>query len=310
MRILNIIIIIAAMMSLSACQKEEVAHLDLNVSTDKSTYKVGEVVTFKISGNPDQLMFYSGETGHKYIYKDRTQAESNLITLEFASSRNYGSDAQQPRSLRLMASQKFNGVFTAENVNEAADWIDITDAFTLSGVRADGSYLSSGVVNLTALSTMGLNLDISKPIYFAFKYTGVTGSTQPRWWVNKFDINTTTTDGQSMVVTDIAGAGWTQVKVLPTSPVSWVFGTDNTVKFQGGGAAVLSNQVWAMTKGLILTNVQPDRGVPIKDIRDRLDEYPYTFNTKGVYTVTFVGANINVYGESGSTKEVVITITE
>lgn len=306
MRFFNLFIAVASLLALSACEKQEVASLKLDVSTSRTVYKVNDTVIFKISGNPDQLMIYSGETGHKYIYKDRNQAESDLITLEFATNRRYGLDAQQPNSLRLLASQTFNGVYSAENINEAADWVDITSAFTLSGIRGDDLYVSSGVVNLTQLTSLGL--DKSKPVFFAFKYNGVTGSTQPRWWINKFDVNTTTTDGQVLGVASIANAAWKQVKVLPQSPVNWVFGTDNTVKFQGGGAAVLSNHVWAITKGLVLTNVQPDKGVPIKDIRDRMDEYQYIFTKPGIYKVTFVGANINIYGESRDVKELEITV--
>jgi len=315
MRFFNVIIAIVALLGFSACEKREVTPLSLDVATSQTTYQVGDTVIFNISGNPEQLMFYSGEIGHNYMYKDRTQAESDLITLEFASSRNYGSDAQQPKSLRLLASQTFNGTYAVENIDEGTDWVDITDAFTLSGVRSDGTYISSGVVNLTQLGSLGFDLDISKPVYFAFKYTGVTGSTQPRWWINKFDIKTTTIDGQVLAVASIGTAGWQQIKVLPASPVSWTFDKDvnglvTAAKFQGGGAAVLSNQVWLMTQGLVLTTVQPDKGVPIKDVRDRMDTYKYIYTKPGTYKVVFVGANINVYGESRDIKELTIEVVE
>ncbi len=308
MRFSNLIIAIAILLGFSACEKREVASLSLDVTTSKLTYKVGDTIAFKISGNPDQLKLYSGEAGHKYIYKDRTTAESSGVTLQFATNRRYGSDAQQPKSLRVLASQAFNGNYTADNVNESADWIDITSAFTLSGIQSGDTYVNSGVVNLASLSSLGFNLDITKPVYFAFKFTGVTGSTQPRWWVNQFDINTTTTDGEVLGVTSIGSAGWTQVKVLPESPANWSFGTDNTVKFAGGGATVGSNQVWAITKSLILTTVLPDTAVPIKDIRDRLENFSYIFTQPGTYVMTFVGANVNIYGENTAVKELTITV--
>jgi hypothetical protein len=296
-------------LALAACNKKEVLQLDFDVKPEKASYKVGETVNFQISGNPDQVLFYSGEEGHKYIYKDRTQAQSDNITLEFATNRRYGLDAQQPNSFRLLASQTFNGKYDAANVNPA-DWVDITGAFTLSGIQStDAAYVSSGVVNLTALTAQGFTLDKSKPVYFAFKYTGVTGSTQPRWWVNKFDLKTTTTDGQVLPVASISSATWTPVKVLTTSPVNWTFGSDLILKFQGGGATIGSNQVWAISGGLSLTKVKPDAGVALKNMSTRMDNYTYRYTAAGNYTVTFVASNVNVYGESKSIKEVQVVVT-
>lgn len=304
----KLLIIPALLMILAGCNKKEVTKLDFEVRTDKASYHVNDTVNFIFSGNPEQLSFFSGEEGHKYIYKDRTFVESNLITLEFATNRRYGSDVDQPQSLRLFASQTFNGIYTAENIDEAEDWVDITDAFTLSIPKGDDTYTSSGIVNLTELSSQGFNLDKSKPVYFAFRYRGVTGTTQPRWWVNKFDIKTVTTDSQILTVTDIANGGWTPIKVLPESPVNWVFGTDNILKFQGGNAAVLSNHVWVLTKGLNLTKVQPDAGVALKNMSTKMDSYPYVFTEPGTYTVTFIASNVNVYGESKVIKNVEITV--
>ncbi|WP_113635768.1 DUF5017 domain-containing protein [Nubsella zeaxanthinifaciens] len=296
-------------LGLAACNKKEVIQLNFDVKPEKTSYRVGETVNFLITGNPDQVLFYSGEEGRKYIYKDRTQAQSDNITLEFATNRRYGLDAQQPNSLRLLASQTFNGKYDAANVNPA-DWVDITSAFTLSGIQStDVAYVSSGIVNLTTLSSLGFTLDKSKPVYFAFKYTGVTGTTQPRWWVNKFDVKTTTTDGQVLPVASIASATWTPVKVLTTSPVNWTFGTDLILKFQGGGTTTGSNQVWAISGGLSLTKVQPDAGVALKNMSTRMDNYTYKYTAAGTYTVTFVAANVNVYGESKSVKEVQVVVT-
>ncbi|HTN21790.1 MAG TPA: DUF5017 domain-containing protein [Pelobium sp.] len=297
------------LMILASCNKKEVTELSFNAKTEKTGYHVGDTVNFNISGNPEQLVFFSGEEGHKYTYKDRTTAESDLITLEFATNRRYGSDAQQPQSFRLFASQKFNGQYEATSINESQDWTDITPAFTLSGIQSnDATYASSGVVNLTTLSSLGFNLDKSLPIYFAFRYKGVTGFTQPRWWVNKFDIKTTTTDGQVLLVADIAAAGWTPVKVLPSSPVNWVFGSDKILKYQGGGGTTGSNEVWAVSNALNLTKVQPDAGVALKNMATRLDTYSYIFTKAGTYTVTFVASNVNIYGESKVIKEVEVVV--
>jgi hypothetical protein len=304
----KIFIVPLLLMLLSACNKKEVAELNFSVRTEKTSYKVGDTVKFILSGNPEQLIFYSGLEGSKYAYKDRTNAESENITLEFSTNRRYGSDAQQPQSLKVFASQKFNGQYTEANINESADWVDITSAFTLSGLQTgDATYVSSGVVNLLTLSSLGFTIDKTKPVYFAFKYNAITGFTQPRWWVNKFDIKMTTTDGQLLTVADIGTAGWTSVK-FGTSPVAWVFGSDKILKYAGGGTTVLSNQVWAVSNALNLTKVKPDVGTALKNMSSRLDSYTFIYKQAGTYKVTFVGSNVNIYGESKVVKELELTI--
>lgn len=48
---------------------------DFNISIEdgKTTFKVDETVNFVLSGNPNYITFYSGETGKEYQYKDRIE---------------------------------------------------------------------------------------------------------------------------------------------------------------------------------------------------------------------------------------------
>jgi hypothetical protein len=305
----KIFILPILLMLFVACNKKEVVELDFSVKTEKATYKVGEAVKFQLSGNPEQLVFYSGMAGSKYIYKDRTQAESNNVTLEFTSNRRFGSDAQQPISLKLFASQKFNGTYLEANINESADWVDISSAFTFSGNQTNQDvYVASGVVNLLTLTSLGLTIDKTKPIYFAFKFEGNTGSTQRTWRLNRFDIKLTASDGQVLPVANIVSAGWASVK-FGASPASWTFNAATGLLTIGGGAATaLSNQVWAVSNPINLFSVLPDKGLPLKNASTRLNEYTFTYDQPGTYKVTFDAFNINVYGESRTVKEIEVTI--
>lgn len=293
---------------LQSCEKKEIIPLNFEVHSDKNSYKAGEPVTFQISGNPEQLTFFSGEEGHKYAYRERTKAVPHAITLEFASNRRYGSDAQQPNSLRLLVSQRFSGIYQADAITEG-EWVDITDAFTLSGIQAnDATYTPSGQVDLSKLAALGFNLDPNALVYFAFKYSGHTGSTQPRWWINLFSLNTLTTEGINLPIANLQSAGWTSIG-LQNSSVSWLLSTSG-LRFQGGAATIASNLVWAVSKPLDLTSVTPDKGVALKNMSTRMNSYSYTFTRAGTYEVTFVGNNINVYGENPSVKTVNIEIIE
>lgn len=301
-------LIIVSLLALlfAGCNKKEAIHLDFNASSPKTTYRVNDTVTFNLNGNPDQLTFYSGEVGHKYVYRERLFAESDHITLTFASNKRYGTLDTQPNSMRLLASQEFNGDYSVQVLDES-EWVDISEAFAFSPIVGNDDYTSSGEVNLLTLADIGLSIDKAKPIYFAFVYQGITGTTQPRWWFNQFDINIIATDGQVLPGTHIGSAGWRSIK-LGTSPVDWVI-EDGRIRYQGGNAQIASNDVWIVSSALNLTAVQPDAGVALKNMSTRMDAYSHVYTTPGTYTVTFVASNQNVYGGDKVIKEVEITIT-
>ena len=56
----------------TGCRKnlDDVDDVHFDVSLEAETFKVGEPVRFHFSGNPDFIIFYSGEKGNDYAYKD------------------------------------------------------------------------------------------------------------------------------------------------------------------------------------------------------------------------------------------------
>lgn len=52
---------------------------DFEVSTVASTFNAGEPVVFKLSGNPFQITFYSGETGKEFLYKDTPKPPATKV---------------------------------------------------------------------------------------------------------------------------------------------------------------------------------------------------------------------------------------
>lgn len=301
MKKLFLISIIA--LGLSGCNKKEAVDLKFDVAPAKTSYNVNDTVTFKISGNPDQITFYSGEEGHQYIYKDRLFAESDEVTLEFASHKRYGTLTAQPNPISLFASQKYNGDKTTFS---ESDWTDISSAFTFSPLDNAENYTASGIVNLLELSNIGFTVDKAKPIYFAFKYLGLNNaSAQPRVYINKFDINTKTTEGKIIPVITLASAGWSTL-LIGDSAVNWIIdGGSNTSRLrnQGAGANKPGNEAWVMTKGFFLTSAIPDAGIALKNMSTRINEYSYVYTEPGTYKITFVASNENVYGGGKVIKE-------
>ena len=90
-RIKSSIAVTIALLACS-CGKEIITPADFYVTIDKSTsFKAGEPVKFRLNGEADYYMFYSGEQGHEYSKKDRTVVDINdvkqsvLLLKEFLS---------------------------------------------------------------------------------------------------------------------------------------------------------------------------------------------------------------------------------
>ncbi|TZF82592.1 DUF5017 domain-containing protein [Pedobacter sp. BS3] len=287
----KIFILPALLLVLAACNKKEVASLHFDVSADKTAIKAGDTVTFKISGNPDFLTFYSGEPGHQYEYKDRTNADGTP-QLQFTSYRQYGT---QNNTLNILVSTDFNNTYTADGI-AAAHWTDITSRATLS-TGTDNT--PSGVIDLSDFKS-------DKPMYLAFKFNGSTASTQRTWTIKNLVINNVLSNGSQIAVTTIADAGWVPIN-LNNSPRSWTYNATQ-IQFQGGAAGIGDNLGWIITKPVFLTKVSPDRGVALKNVSTRMEEYQYVYTTAGSYTPVFVASNTNIYGSETTSKQLSITV--
>jgi len=91
-----LILLPLALFALVACEHKGIYEdVSFNVTLDEgNTYYAGDVVTFDIAGNPDNLVFYSGEEGHNYAYKDRysvemDQVEDATLAMEFQARYGY-----------------------------------------------------------------------------------------------------------------------------------------------------------------------------------------------------------------------------
>ncbi len=79
-----IFIISITVILLAACSKEKIKQPEFDVNTSALTYKKGEEITFKFTGSPDNITFYSGETGKSYDYRNRTTLPGKL-QIQFSS---------------------------------------------------------------------------------------------------------------------------------------------------------------------------------------------------------------------------------
>lgn len=287
-----------------SCTKTNVEAPKFDVSTDKTEYKVGDSITFKINGDPDIITFYSGEKGKEYQYKDRSNVTDGTLGLEIKTQVLYGT---QPNNLRLVYSTDFNGTYDTTNVRKAT-WTDITNRFTLSTAAAGavGAQVSSGVVNISDI------VATNKPMYFAFKYVGDkvpsgTTTTQRTWRIYNFDLNNTLPDGSVLNVASINTGSWLALDFVNTANKWTVQGTAPALFFTPA-STLNPSEDWVISKALFPTGVNPDLGTAIKSYIQKLSTYRYAFSKAGTYTVTFVAANGGKSGSESVVKQLTITV--
>lgn len=286
-----------------ACQKNDPETPDFEVKADKMEYKVGDSVTFNISGYADIISFYSGEAGKEYRYKDRTESTDAKLKLNITTQVVF---AAQKNNLSLWYSTDFNNTYTPEGIN-AATWTEITNRFTLSADigSTNGVQTPSGEVDLSDLPVAG------KPIYFAFKYVGQPSATAAlggrTWRVYAFDLYNKDAAGNMASIASVTTAGWLAVDVI--NPANkWTIQTAAPALFFAPASTLLASEDWAISRALFPTAVKPDSGTGIKGYLDKMSNFKYAFNAPGIYTVTFVAKNTNNLGLKEVVKELTITV--
>lgn len=305
--------VLALMLLAGGCRKqfETVDAVDFEVSTATQTFKVGESVRFHFEGNPDFIIFYSGETGNEYAFKDKDRITETEMTFTFTTTTSSGTPGYpNPARVPICYSTDFSGEYTEEAVR-AATWIDITDQFnqpTDTGVND----LLSGDVNISRYYP-----DEETPLYFSFHYVvdpydasaaGGEGNGRTQWNYKSPQFNGVVGE-TSEVLYDMASSNW-QIVLASSFEGASSLPDINTyrVLLRSEFTPAVSRECWAICGPIYKMdqiNEGPDHGVGIKAMADAsLASYDYIYETPGEYTVTFVGANANVYDR----KEVVRTL--
>ncbi len=284
---------LAVMVIFASCNKElTIKPLSFTVTTSSTKYKVGDTVHFKFTGNPDIISFYSGNDGNDYANRERTLADGKP-QLQFVTYAQFGN---QTNTLQVMVSTDFTGTYDAASIAKAK-WTDVTDRAKLS-TGADNT--PSGIVDLSDI------LAQKKPIFMAFKYTGITGSTQKTWTIKNLTLNLLKTNNKVLPITDLASAGWKQVNIKNPAAVWSINATQ--LRIAGGNDKAEDNEDWVISKLLYLNQVAPDVAIPIKNITQKLDSYDYIFTQPGTYKVVFLAANATADKQQSTTQEIDLTI--
>jgi hypothetical protein len=296
MKITTIIIAIGLCWGLSACKDTLLDVTDFEVNTQKSSYKVGETVTFNFEGNPDLIYFYSGENGKRFENKDRIKVSEGKPILNFLSFRQNGS---QNNTIGLYVSSDFAGIYDSTNIKKAR-WVDITNRAIFS-TGSDNT--ASGSIDLSD------QVSGSKPLYIAFRYNNPKNTTGPQrtWTIKGLTLNNVLPDGSSYPIYASNTAGWVSVNVK--NPLNqWVL-SSTQVQIVGGATNADENDDWVIARPFEPSEVAPDFSTPLKNMSTYLPNYNYIFTKAGTYNVTFIGATETKYGRRETVRQIQITVT-
>lgn len=261
------------LVGLAACMEDEAPSVKLNVALDKQVYQVGEPVTFKLNGNPDNIVFYSGEVGHNYAYKERYHADGDLL-VKFNSWVRYGDIYH---NLKFLVSSDFSGIYDKENV-EAATWIDLSDKFRFS---VGDDQTPSGEVNLKEY--VGAAEDAR--LFVAFRYEDEQKARQNNWIIRSIALDCVSAEGVRSSLATMPTMGW-KVVDFENPAVTWNVSSTSQILIDGGTNQP-RNVDWVISQAFDVRKTTPDTGVALKNISTTMDEYQYVYTKPGTYEVVF-----------------------
>lgn len=316
---LNFFLIVIGAFVLIACDNtmENVDKPSFNVSVDKTTFEVGENITFKFSGNPDIISFYSGESGNDYAYADKDRYMDALVEFSFQTqvrSQSGPNNYCQEDQFHLYYSHdfKFEGANMDDSIQnvQAANWIEITDKFVMCPLECSSNtaYKFSETLDITDL------FEENKPVYFAFRYINRPYSEFGNgniWRFSGLKINAVTPAGVVSLMSQNT-ANWKPIFIGTGWDASRFTSTATVVTMRGPSTNEVDQELWAISEGALLdTNMGQDLSVAIKSASEiPLAEYEHIYTEAGTYTVTFVARNSNIYDSKEVVRQLEITITE
>lgn len=303
----------AALFGLTGCNEEERAETpDFSVSTAGTVFKVGEPVVFSFAGSPDFIIFYSGEPGNAYDFRNRDRIEQAEVTLSFVTQTKAGTKGNaNPCCAYIYYSTDFDGDYSEAGVNRAT-WTDLSDRFDLPTDTEQA--VPAGTLYIDDLFP-----EDGSPIWLMYhysvkQYTGSNGRTQVD--IMNFNIDGITAAGTTKLY-DLKNAGFQCFGDAAYDANNGNQKPDvnnSRIMLRTDYKAASDMQLWAVSGALSRpddVNLGPDGGVGIKAVADpTMHTFRHTYDKAGEYVVTFVAANSNVYGRCEVLREIKISVVD
>ena len=327
----KILIPLSAIAVVCSCGHDIVEKAYFNVTQDPgNAYVAGEPVTFNITGDIDNILFFSGEQGSEYQYKDRYSVpveNVNSASLFLEYQPRYG-DAG---ALEVWISDSFKGLdgqngeadrkTVSEMIKNMSGWKRLDYSEGNSQEWTEQSYLLTDSLKTKKNFTLAFHWNPKKYC----ETDAATGEivkyvNQRTYWLNG-KINLDIKDVKTLPI-DLSELTFVVLSMNEEADPyhknsgngSVVLNSENAdIIFQGVGQVDSLNyaiDAWAISQPIDLNMVQNDKGIIIKNQQNYLKSYSYTWNEPGTYKVVFVGTNSNIMDSSVMMQELTITILD
>ena len=307
---------------MASCQHDVIYEVDYNVTLDPAnTYYAGEPVKFNLTGDVDNLLFYSGETGSQYMYKDRYEVPIEDVVsanLHLDIRGRYGFIADY-EALEIWVSKDFDGI----NGSNDPDG----DRAKVKKMVEEGmpGWVKLPFTDVNKDQFFGYDFEMNDylsnlSIAFHWKPNDPT-KTQRTFWINgKISLEMAGTEPSVMTLTDLGFKSLMmneEVDAYKKNAGNGSIRFDNAVNageicYQGCSGNVLTYAIdgWVFTSPRPLNKVANDKGIVVKNLQNYIHEYVYTWDKPGTYEVVFVGRNENYAASSEQLHKYTITILE
>ena len=289
---MNILLMLSAVL-MAGCQQDDAIDPAYHITLDaNNTYVAGEPVKFNIHGNVDNILFYSGETGSQYVYKDRyevpvEQIESAVLNLECQS--RYGSGEG---GLEIYVTEVFTGLKWDDGESDRAAVRSMVEGGMAGWTKLEYKEGASTVWTRHQYDVSEYMDNFSIAFHWCPEKPG-----QRTFWVNgSIDVAMKGAFPLSMNLKELGlNSLMMTEEVEPyhkdSGNGSIRFDSNNAqIAFQGGSSVAYTIDGWVFTSPAPLSRVANDQGIVIKNMQNYLHSYEYTWNVPGTYKVAFVGS--------------------
>ena len=325
-------VLLATVIVAAACEHDLTVPVDFTVSlSEGNSFKAGDPVDFEISGNVDNIVFYSGEVGHSYDHRDRYEydaADIESITLDINYGIWYGQTqtAEDPTQLETWICTSWD--------SDKISWSDIdADSLAFKKMRADGMPgwerldFKDDITKIGTYVPYSYTLDAKyvDGLVIAFHYipNETYTSSYYRRFYRLYGLLTTTYSGATPFTLNFFSMSWQTFMMNCTHDAHYTYVKDvcgvklatsgvYTIQFDGR-ICYTSNkyplpEAWAICKPIKMNKANPDTGESIKNLQNVLRSYQHIYEEPGDYKAVFVGTNRNYKGGSTQIKEVTFTV--
>lgn len=349
-RNINILASVLFLMSLLSCQQQNISlPVDFDVVFDEdNTYRPGDIVRFRFSGDADYIVFYSGETGHEYDRRNRTSIpneEIKNLSFDMKIQPLWGIGADKATSdygFRVYFTNQFSG-FSSEDGYEQRQEIqkmidngqfpmtedDLTKPWKQVWNDVNNDYFVGEWPYGYSTDDLGEYVD-NFCIAFHWKPWTKDWTRSQRTYHVRGDITMEYGKGETRktkfseipftVVTmneeDPPHLGVNPTQRGDTTTIGTVqFGNPEWELNFNGAASNYPGldwelDVWCISDPMPLNSVSKDTGVQIKSLLNPVVTYDHIYDEPGTYKAVFYGVNDNYQGRKTAVKEMTVIIVD